>query len=88
MWFLQMAQLSTTISQAQRATAFHFFTSKRFLPAPLLVPLGVSTSLAAGTAFFFLSPSAWLSLEMTLEMYTLESAVWSLPFEPHDDLRE
>lgn len=46
MWFLQMAQLSTTISQAQRATAFHFFTSKRFLPAPLLVPLGVSTSIA------------------------------------------
>ena len=26
-WFLQMAQLSTTISHAQRATAFHFLTS-------------------------------------------------------------
>lgn len=24
MWFRQMAQLSTTISQAQRATAFHY----------------------------------------------------------------
>lgn len=49
MWFLQMAQLSTTISQAQSATAFHcnsqiyiqahvsrvltFFTSNRFLPS-------------------------------------------------------
>lgn len=29
MWFLQIAQLSTTISQAQRATAFHFLISKR-----------------------------------------------------------
>lgn len=28
---LQMAQLSTTVSQAQRATTFHFFTSKHFL---------------------------------------------------------
>lgn len=27
--------------------SFTFFTSKRFLPAPLLVPLGVSTSIAA-----------------------------------------
>lgn len=32
-WFLQMAQLSTTMSQAHRATAFHFLTSKRFLPS-------------------------------------------------------
>lgn len=32
MWLRQMAQLSTTISQAHRATAFHFLTSKRFLP--------------------------------------------------------
>jgi hypothetical protein len=30
MLFLQMAQLSTCISQAQRATAFHFFTSNFF----------------------------------------------------------
>ena len=28
---LQMAQLSTTMSQAHRATAFHFFTSNLFL---------------------------------------------------------
>lgn len=28
-------------------TSLTFFTSKRFLPAPLLVPLGVSTSIAA-----------------------------------------
>ena len=27
MWFLQMAQLSTTMSQAHNATADHFFTS-------------------------------------------------------------
>jgi len=32
-WFLQMAQLSTTMSQAHKATAFHFLTSKRFLPS-------------------------------------------------------
>jgi hypothetical protein len=29
-WFLQMAQLSTTISHAQSATAFHFLISNRF----------------------------------------------------------
>jgi len=34
MWFLQIAQLSTTISQAHRATAFHFFTSKRGFDEP------------------------------------------------------
>lgn len=28
-----MAQLSTTMSQAHKATAFHFLTSKRFLPS-------------------------------------------------------
>eukprot|EP00441_Pelagodinium_beii_P038150 CAMPEP_0197649184 /NCGR_PEP_ID=MMETSP1338-20131121/28202_1 /TAXON_ID=43686 ORGANISM="Pelagodinium beii, Strain RCC1491" /NCGR_SAMPLE_ID=MMETSP1338 /ASSEMBLY_ACC=CAM_ASM_000754 /LENGTH=52 /DNA_ID=CAMNT_0043223311 /DNA_START=248 /DNA_END=403 /DNA_ORIENTATION=- len=33
MWFRQMAQLSTTMSQAQRATAFHFLISNRFSPA-------------------------------------------------------
>ncbi len=34
-----MAQLSTTISHAQSATAFHFFTSNRFLPSvPASVP--------------------------------------------------
>jgi len=33
MWFRQIAQLSTTISHAQRATAFHFFTSNLFLPS-------------------------------------------------------
>ncbi len=27
MWLRQMAQLSTTMSQAHSATAFHFFTS-------------------------------------------------------------
>lgn len=32
-WFLQIAQLSTTISHAHKATAFHFLTSNRFLPS-------------------------------------------------------
>ena len=31
MWFRQMAQLSTTMSQAHRATAFHFLTSNLWL---------------------------------------------------------
>ena len=31
MWLRQMAQLSTTMSQAHSATAFHFFTSNLFL---------------------------------------------------------
>merc|ERR1719317_1848131 len=48
MWFRQMAQLSTTMSQAHSATAFHFFTSNLFfsqtLPAP--EPLGCSESLS------------------------------------------
>jgi len=39
MWFRQMAQLSTTMSHAQSATAFHFFTSKRFFS------VAVSTSI-------------------------------------------
>lgn len=35
MWFLHIAQLSTTISHDQRATADHFLTSNRFgLPEP------------------------------------------------------
>jgi len=33
MWFRQIAQLSTTMSHAQSATAFHFFTSNLFLPS-------------------------------------------------------
>eukprot|EP00418_Pyrodinium_bahamense_P091350 CAMPEP_0179041928 /NCGR_PEP_ID=MMETSP0796-20121207/16405_1 /TAXON_ID=73915 /ORGANISM="Pyrodinium bahamense, Strain pbaha01" /LENGTH=53 /DNA_ID=CAMNT_0020738299 /DNA_START=231 /DNA_END=392 /DNA_ORIENTATION=- len=32
MWFRQMAQLSTTMSQAQSDTALHFLISKRFSP--------------------------------------------------------
>eukprot|EP00444_Apocalathium_aciculiferum_P044416 CAMPEP_0183548518 /NCGR_PEP_ID=MMETSP0371-20130417/59908_1 /TAXON_ID=268820 /ORGANISM="Peridinium aciculiferum, Strain PAER-2" /LENGTH=59 /DNA_ID=CAMNT_0025751897 /DNA_START=355 /DNA_END=534 /DNA_ORIENTATION=- len=32
MWFRQMAQLSTTMSQAHSATALHFLISKRFSP--------------------------------------------------------
>ena len=48
MWFRQIAQLSTTISQAHRVTAFHFFTSKRLrCPTDVSVvvePLGKSAS--------------------------------------------
>lgn len=36
-WFLQMAQLSTTISQAHKATALYFLISKRGLMMNLLV---------------------------------------------------
>lgn len=43
----EMAQLSTTISQAHRATAFHSFTSKHFLSVLLLVQVRVPTSIAA-----------------------------------------
>lgn len=39
MWFRQMAQLSTTISQAHRATADHFLTSNRFLGVTSIVGL-------------------------------------------------
>jgi len=38
MWFRQIAQLSTTMSQAQSATAFHFLTSNLFLLSPPLSP--------------------------------------------------
>ena len=42
-----MAQLSTTMSQAQRATAFHFFTSNHFLSLQTVPdPLGCSESLS------------------------------------------
>lgn len=48
MWFRQIAQLSTTISQAQRATAFHFFTSNFFFSMPL--PLAPSTFFVTGAS--------------------------------------
>lgn len=38
MWLRQIAQLSTVISHAQSATAFHFFTSNRFFPSPPASP--------------------------------------------------
>merc|ERR1719340_327229 len=44
-WFLQMAQLSTTMSQAHNATAFHFFTSNLFFSPRLeLEDEGISVS--------------------------------------------
>merc|ERR1719431_2134241 len=46
MWFLQMVQLSTTMSQAHRATAFHFFTSNLFLSLAPEGPAGTSLSLS------------------------------------------
>jgi len=52
MWFLQIAQLSTTISHAQRATAFHFLISNRLTffvevlgPAWLLEPSPVGSGI-------------------------------------------
>ena len=36
MWFLQMAQVSTTMSQDQRDMTFSFLTSKRFLPGGVI----------------------------------------------------
>merc|ERR1719211_473727 len=51
MWLRQMAQLSTTMSQAQSATAFHFFTSNRFLSLATVPPLGpAATSLSLSTS--------------------------------------
>ena len=52
LYHLQIAQLSTTISQAQRATAFHFFTSNLFLSLvpTLLELLGDSLSLSTSIA--------------------------------------
>lgn len=49
-----MAQLSTTISQAQRATAFHFLTSNLFLLEPEDVDetAGESTSILSDSAIF------------------------------------
>lgn len=50
-WLRHIAQLSTTMSQAQRATAFHFLISKRFdvtFP-PLTVGIS-STSIPAITS--------------------------------------
>jgi len=46
MWFLQIAQLSTTMSHAHKATAFHFFTSNFFLLSfpPLVEELGASST--------------------------------------------
>merc|ERR1712098_911396 len=55
MWLRQMAQLSTTMSQAQRATAFHFFTSNFFL---LSLAPSAGADLATGlTAVLPLSPA-------------------------------
>ena len=74
-WFLQMAQLSTTMSQDHKDTAFHFLTSKRFLPsgltsAPLdfadflveALDLGGADGLVSG-----ISTSAMLSLSLNMQ---------------------
>merc|ERR1719340_141096 len=62
MWFLQMAQLSTTISQAHRATAFHFFTSNLFLSLdPIEGPaVGISLSLSISILL------SWWDLKISL----------------------
>lgn len=53
-WFRQIAQLSTTMSQAHKATAFHFLTSKRGTSFPsdegfaleiVFCSTGISTSI-------------------------------------------
>jgi len=73
MWFRQIAQLSTTISQAQRATAFHFFTSNLFLLSPpsagadfeaLTVALDLDSADAAASA---ISTSAMFRGEIAVE---------------------
>merc|ERR1719340_628712 len=54
MWFLQMAQLSTTMSQAHSATAFHFFTSNLFFSQtfpPEVPAVGISASLSSSMVF-------------------------------------
>lgn len=74
-WFLQMAQLSTTMSQAHKDTAFNFLTSKRFLPSrPTSAPpdfadflaealdLGGADGLASS-----ISTSAMLSLSLNMQ---------------------
>lgn len=50
MWFLQMAQLSTTMSQDQRQTAFHFLTWNRGC-----FVVGESTSIGAFSAIASMS---------------------------------
>jgi len=61
-WLRQIAQLSTTMSHAHRATAFHFLTSNRFFPSPFsaadpFAPLpaiffaGTEPEAAAGASF-------------------------------------
>ncbi|KAF0764127.1 hypothetical protein FWK35_00006275, partial [Aphis craccivora] len=47
-----MAQLSTTMSQAHKATAFHFFTSNFFFsPRLLVLDDGASTSSSSTSIF-------------------------------------
>lgn len=54
MWFLQIAQLSTTISQAQRATALYFLISKRGFGLSAVEATDPDAGAAAGAA---LSPA-------------------------------
>eukprot|EP00004_Rigifila_ramosa_P006510 TRINITY_DN1729_c0_g1_i4.p4 TRINITY_DN1729_c0_g1~~TRINITY_DN1729_c0_g1_i4.p4 ORF type:complete len:108 (+),score=9.96 TRINITY_DN1729_c0_g1_i4:452-775(+) len=53
MWLRQMAQVSTTMSHAQRQTEFHFLTSKRFFGPAAEPAVGSSTSSILFFFFFF-----------------------------------
>lgn len=69
MWFRQMAQLSTTMSHAQSATAFHFLTSKRFLSpsTPVLVLALAALALAGGASAMSTSAMVGVGVSETVE---------------------
>lgn len=77
-WLRQIAQLSTTISQAQSATAFHFFTSNLFLTAPAEVDATEveSTSIPYDIIVLKLKSSCpAFRVELTLELLQSDSEV-------------
>ena len=84
MWLRQMAQLSTTISHAHRATAFHFLISKRFFSQVA----GASTSIDAILKFFklifwtelFKSFSANLYSQLQNRLFRHFECRWALLF--------
>jgi len=76
MWFLQMAQLSTTMSQAQRATAFHFLTSNRSVPPSAADPPAALEALADPLILGFdvgASDMSTSAIELALSVVNLEN---------------
>ena len=82
MWFRQMAQLSTTMSQAQRATAFHLIKSAPSSCTPFWgrVPFSPRTSFCHQRRHLLLTRTCWPLLLLGLWLVRHPEG-WNLSFQ-------